>query len=238
MEENTEDQLTLLLGGSPAKTSQQPGSVGGFKLIDQDYSLSSLVLLAKYNPSMQSWRTSQTSLVETEDDGLEPFSEPWPRSGTMRNGTAYLLPPLVQITKGTESGLLPTPTAQDNNQVRGKGKAAGKRGTTLGGFARMLPTPTAQRYGTQKGKSKGASYRPSLETMAKRSLWPTPCAGDSRGAGPNQNTVTLGREVKRQNGGQLNPTWVEWLMGYPAGWTELDPLAMQSYRKSRKSSEK
>jgi hypothetical protein len=22
--------------------------------------------------------------------------------------------------------------------------------------------------------------------------------------------------------GQLNPTWVEWLMGYPLGWTDLN----------------
>ena len=225
----------MLPEDSPAKTSAQPASVGGFKLTDQDCSFNSRVLLAKYNPDMQSWRTSQTSLVATEEDGLEPYSEPWPRSGTMRSGTAYQLPPLVLITKGTESGLLPTPTAQDNNQVRGTSKATGKRGTTLGGYARKFPTPTASKYGTQKGKSKGASVRPSLETMARQNLWPTPCAGDSRGAGPNQNTVTLGRQVKRQHGGQLNPTWVEWLMGYPAGWTELSPSAIQSYRKLHKS---
>jgi hypothetical protein len=24
-----------------------------------------------------------------------------------------------------------------------------------------------------------------------------------------------------KNGGQLNPEWVEWLMGWPIGWTEL-----------------
>ena len=26
------------------------------------------------------------------------------------------------------------------------------------------------------------------------------------------------------NGGKLNPTWVEWLMGWPLGWTDLKPL--------------
>ena len=24
--------------------------------------------------------------------------------------------------------------------------------------------------------------------------------------------------------GRLNPTWVEWLMGWPLGWTDLKPL--------------
>ena len=25
-------------------------------------------------------------------------------------------------------------------------------------------------------------------------------------------------------GGQLNPVWVEWLMGWPQGWSGLEPL--------------
>jgi hypothetical protein len=25
-------------------------------------------------------------------------------------------------------------------------------------------------------------------------------------------------------GGQLNPTWVEWLMGFPLGWTDCEDL--------------
>ena len=29
---------------------------------------------------------------------------------------------------------------------------------------------------------------------------------------------------KRAIGGSLNPTWVEWLMGFPLGWTDLGAL--------------
>ena len=44
--------------------------------------------------------------------------------------------------------------------------------------------------------------------------FPTPVARDWKGVGrPGQ----LGTEI----GGQLNPTWVEWLMGFPLGWTDL-----------------
>lgn len=30
--------------------------------------------------------------------------------------------------------------------------------------------------------------------------------------------------------GQLNPEWVEWLMGWPIGWTDLKPLEMARFR--------
>ncbi|KJH67258.1 hypothetical protein UF16_11095 [Chromobacterium violaceum] len=30
--------------------------------------------------------------------------------------------------------------------------------------------------------------------------------------------------------GQLNPEWVEWLMGWPIGWTGLKPLGMDKFR--------
>jgi hypothetical protein len=52
-------------------------------------------------------------------EGLTEFSETWPRSGMMRNGIAYQLPPLVPLTDETASGLWPTPTSQDNDQVAG-----------------------------------------------------------------------------------------------------------------------
>lgn len=33
------------------------------------------------------------------------------------------------------------------------------------------------------------------------------------------------RQMTAGSGGQLNPTWVEWLMGWPLEWTALKPLA-------------
>ncbi|KVT81552.1 hypothetical protein WK59_18735 [Burkholderia ubonensis] len=32
------------------------------------------------------------------------------------------------------------------------------------------------------------------------------------------------------DGGQLNPEWVEWLMGWPIGHTALEPLETAKYR--------
>ena len=37
------------------------------------------------------------------------------------------------------------------------------------------------------------------------------------------------KEQKKKSS-QLNPPWVEWLMGWPIGWTDLKPLATGKYR--------
>jgi len=97
-----------------------------------------------------------------------------------------------------------------------------------------LPTPTASSYGTQKSRPNNKA-RPSLETMARKNLWPTPTARDYKDNGKSpaelaRNSKTLATHA----GGQLNPQWVEWLMGYPVGWTELKDSVMQWYQNARK----
>ena len=81
-------------------------------------------------------------------------------------------------------------------------------------------------------------------------LWPTPQASDHRDRGcledPSvQRRIRIGKQiglsvaVKKVRGrGTLNPTWVEWLMGFPLGWTDLKPSEMPLSHKSQKSSVK
>jgi hypothetical protein len=54
--------------------------------------------------------------------------------------------------------------------------------------------------------------------------FPTPTARDWRDAGPNVNYEKVKKKgrLAGHSGGSLNPTWVEWLMGYPKGWTDLN----------------
>jgi hypothetical protein len=77
-------------------------------------------------------------------------------------------------------------------------------------------------------------------------FWRTPTAGDGthnhcdapahkRGTVPLMLTVQALRSEGVKNG-HLNPAWVEWLMGFTEGWTDLPHLAMPSSRKSRKFS--
>lgn len=72
-----------------------------------------------------------------------------------------------------------------------------------------------------------------------RERWPTPTAVMHKGwsAGHNRadSSDRLDYVVERQaqqnfQRGRLNPTWVEWLIGWPIGWTELSPLAMDKCR--------
>jgi hypothetical protein len=39
-----------------------------------------------------------------------------------------------------------------------------------------------------------------------------------------------GKTPKEWKKGTLNPSWVEWLMGWPIGWTDLKPLATDKFR--------
>ena len=41
------------------------------------------------------------------------------------------------------------------------------------------------------------------------------------------------KQMTAGSGGQLNPTWVEWLMGWPLEWTALKPLATDKFREWR-----
>jgi hypothetical protein len=90
---------------SPVRTSALRARARELKASAAAYGQSTPELLASYDPATSSWRTSQRCLVE----GWTVFSETWPRSGLMRSGTAYQLPPLVRLTDETDCGLWRTP---------------------------------------------------------------------------------------------------------------------------------
>jgi len=69
-----------------------------------------------------------------------------------------------------------------------------------------------------------------LGALAKREWWPTPTAHNAKEGNylseSERNTPTLAAQV----GGPLNPDWVEWLMGWPVGWTDLKPLETAKFQ--------
>jgi hypothetical protein len=108
---------------------------------------------------------------------------------------------------------------------------------------RMWPTPRAGERGQyQRDRGQKGKERPTLTGAVK--MWPTPQARDhfpAHNAEYVQKKKAEGHGMSNLNdkvGGQLNPTWVEWLMGFPLGWTVLNASETPSSRTSRKKSEK
>lgn len=210
------DRLTLFPEVSPASPSQ-PLAVVPEQKTTETFGPKCSDSFAKLNPAGYWQKTSQGYSQLMMDGSLEAFSGTWPRAGMTRNGTAYLLPPSAPLTGETESGSWPTPHA---SCWTGAGRAGRSGGPNLQ-TAAQYPTPKATR-GTYQRNVNGRIYM-TLEGMAK--MWATPNAADgvgSHGGGQGRSLRTDVHSENKAGGGQLNPRWVEWLMGLPIGWTDLN----------------
>jgi len=200
--------------------------------------------LARFNPDSRSWRTAQCSLL----GGLELYSATFPRWGTIANGELWERTMPVLRIEETGSGYWPTPVCMDHRPPNKmdviERKAAGltpyglelrdavqlKANTPSGNW----PTPTCSDAFTDKLKSdqqkEGSMHSVNLSQAVK--MWPTPRANKVEGYSSERFRPTLAQEVTGEDkpiGGQLNPDWVEWLMGWPIGWTDLKPLETDKY---------
>jgi hypothetical protein len=206
--ENASGQMELpsiaSWAASHARTSARLGEALASKVSVRVYGRNTPASLASFDRDTSSWRTFQLCLVE----GWPEFSETWPRSGMMRNGTAYQLEPLAPLTSGIDCGLWPTPTvvftrenwtaeqiAERQQQVKAETRAKGKHHT-------------------------GNGFGLNLAQAAR--LWPTPIRRDGRTfLGARRSPNAVGSEpLVIQVGGKLNPPWVAWLMGFPVTWTD------------------
>ena len=73
-------------------------------------------------------------------------------------------------------------------------------------------------FASNQGERGGLSNLREHVLARTKGLWTTPCAADAQGSHGGNNHRSLRTDVA----GQLNPTWVEWLMGFPPGWTDLN----------------
>jgi hypothetical protein len=139
--------------------------------------------------------------------------------------------------------LLPTPSATSygSNQGGAMGRVGPVR-HSLESMARhgLWPTPRAHDARADFAKLDRSNTGMSLETAAR--LWPTPTSlspakNGNNEAGNSCGLVAIKKRILEEDPkatGALNPTWVEWLMGFPLGWTDCGPSATRSSRKSRK----
>jgi site-specific DNA-cytosine methylase len=71
---------------------------------------------------------------------------------------------------------------------------------------------------------------PNLETVVGRRTWPTPTAHNAKETNAPSEAMRNEPTLASRVGGHLNPTWVEWLMGWPLGWTDLKPLETDKFQ--------
>ena len=230
-EDRGADLLTWFLEAFRAKTLALPAEVLALKAHAVACGATWRGSLAKFDPASCTWRTAQPSLLADSDE----CSVTWPRSGMTAGGQCWELPTLKPPTSGTAFGLWPTPTSSLGTNGGLVTPAKAREGGTLieALSARTIwPTPDAHmgsggRTSKTPPTGKRASGTKQQITLNDAVKWGTPTARDWRSGKASQATHDKNsRPLSEQIGGLLNPTWVEWLMGWPIGWTDLRLSAM------------
>ena len=132
----------------------------------------------------------------------------WPRWGSMRNGECLELRPLAPLMSVSASGSWPTPRANDVEK---------------------------------RGNFDTTNPRNGLPAAVKRYMTPTASIGTKNGGRHRGKADTLSSQVAELEGlaqtstGQLNPLWIEWLMGWPPGWTDFAALGMDKFHEWRRA---
>ena len=236
------EQLTLFREDSPVSRSVLPGSAearkmtvtSGRKCLELSGNSGPLGLLEKMCLESSIWHSTRCLLT-------------WKTKATNAGASLFRLAVSMPRTGGNDAPFWPTPST-GASLCGGTGNFK-----TLQKMAEKgLITEEERR---QLSQGNGGKTNPGLVEWLMgyeqtfTSLIPTPRASDYKGAAlgrywmPNSQSVQVERERERRYRSQLhehieltplgkigpmNPTWIEWLMGYPAGWTDLDASETQS----------
>lgn len=124
----------------------------------------------------------------------------------------------------------------ENGHFYRENKKGERWGVKLRDAIEMFPTPRAstamgENLNTIKERLKTKKPKGKLEEKIAMDMFPTPTARDWKDTGQNSNykrmaekSILSGVVMMKQEkvGGKLNPDFVEFLMGYPLGWTEIE----------------
>lgn len=210
------EQLTLFAADSPARTYPLHGMGLDLPGNDQDSGLSMPELSEKFSRDSSSSKTSQTSA----NVDLPSSSMTLPAWGTMRITELSRRQPWAHRISASDCGLLHggngnllCSVMNVLTKTRAKNPSAAIAGEIL---ASVIASGRLQQMTTDGNVSKRIG-----------ALLPTPTVQDGENnCGPYQysrNTYPL----NVIGGINMNPRWVEWLMGFPDGHTAFKNLATQ-----------
>jgi hypothetical protein len=281
------EKWILSLPGSPASRTALRAGARAAKM-SAGCGRRSTGSFARWDAVSCSWKTCQTSLIP----GLNRFSGPWPKAGSMHSGAAIARRKSEPATNGSgcSSWLIeakwPTAMAADAD----KQSAGNRGGDSLYQVSKAWQTPgtdsfrcrggerkdemgldqQARTWATPKSSPSGPDFaRKGREGSGGDDLrtqvasWATPCSADwrskggrtkkprhrqplsSQARGFNQQPASEGqdsfysrparpRRSGRRYRPRLNPLFVEWLMGWPIGWTSSACSATELCRYRRR----
>lgn len=246
--------LMWFLEDSRARTSVWQEGALELRENDLDCGVKWRELLVRFDPDLCGWKTHQCLLEEDLEPslltlprwGMMRDGELWERTTPTRltKGTGSGFWPTPRATDGSHGGrvtprkgleggnlieavamaMWPTPRANDalkTGMIDGHNPRNGLAGAV------MYPTPTVQDAHNCGGAAQLA--RDTMPLNAVVTFFPTPVAGNGKRVrgldGGTGSRRMLGNEAARELcGSKLNPTFVEWLMGWPIGWTALGDM--------------
>lgn len=162
---------------------------------EADYFMRSSGCAAKLSQDSYFWKTYLPLLPEEE----RKWSEKLPRWGMIVDGALYPLHPLEPCIKEKGGSCWPTPCHRDWRSAEQKNLRKNQSNT----FVKMIATPTASKASNPIRK---------------------PCPSAAAGKHGEYTQESIGRLNPEMIGKKLSPMFVELLMGFPEGWTGLNPL--------------
>ena len=192
------------------------------KELDQDYFTSAFGYLGKFDLSSPSLKMLEIYSPLKKGKYSKKFSFKLPKQGMMLNGQLFQQEMWEAVTFENVCGSLPTPNTMDHLPPRG------------------LDSMIKQTQVHRKGRTKLANLREAVNPQAVKLFnelqqlrLPTPTSRDWKDSGENMN-YKKAAEKKRLAGvlnhthsdltGEdttLNPAFLEEMMGFPVGWTQI-----------------
>lgn len=162
-----------------------------------------------------------------QDDGKTPEAH-MRMKARMKGGPRKKPTSLTVMIKGVEKQLWPTPRNRMTGAVT-PCQSTDKFNNLESVMARRIwRTPNSHIIDHKKSVKKLSGRKPSDPQvgLADQVIWPTPQERDYKDRGEQTNYQKVAKKLKLAGivGGQLNPDWVEWLMGWPLFWTSPKPL--------------
>jgi len=171
---------------------------------------------------------------------------PWcsvilPKWGMMRGGELWERTTQALHTSENESGFWPTPRCQMTRPDRARHDLTNGHKCNLEEVVAVRTWPTPRNCSAMAAsitqESAWADRFPNLETVVGRRTWPTPTAHNAKECDApseaHRNEPTLTHQARggdKTLPNKLNPVWVEWLMGWPLGWSDLNALEMDKFQ--------